>query len=437
MSSVLYLLTNFIFNTVFFLIYRLFLHSALNKKTELTVIISSSLVLTLCVYISEEAVLHFSGLLTGILIKEVVFLITAILFCLLCFDDKVSARIYTPVLVILLQTIFKLLYCLMAIYIVKTDLNNLFTNNTEYRIIFSLVTNSSFLLMIYIINKIKNGGSFLLLFFPLILCMVFFIPFGTASNEHISDWNMHYLLIIILSVIIITAAIIILSEKIIKNNQLKTQNLIIQNEQEIYKKQIKEASGYIEEIAKIKHNMKNQIFCISELISNGNTDEAVRLCDDIKTELNNSTYIFNTDNIYLNSILNVIYKKARENNIDIKAVIKTDLKYISGTDIISLLGNLCDNAIEALCKENNNKELNISLFEKGNNYIISVKNHISSSVLTDNKDLKTSKENPLFHGFGLKTVNSIVKKYNGISDISEKDDMFIVNIMINIPSTTK
>ena len=298
MSSTLYLLVNFIFNTVQFLIFGLFLHSALNKKTELTVIISLSLLLTMCVYISEEAVLYFSGLLTGIVIKETVFLIAAVLFCWLCFDDKASARIYTPVLVISLQTMFKLLYCLMAIYIVKTDLNNLFTNNTEYRIIFSLVTNSSFLLMIYIINKIKNGSSFFILVFQLILCMAFFIPFGTASNEHISDWNMHYLLIIILSIIIITAAIIILSEKIIKNNQLKTQNLIIQNEREIYKKQIKEASSYIEEIAKIKHDMKNKVFCISELISNGNTDEAVRLCDDIKIELNNSTYIFNTDNIY-------------------------------------------------------------------------------------------------------------------------------------------
>lgn len=101
------------------------------------------------------------------------------------------------------------------------------------------------------------------------------------------------------------------------------------------------------------------------------------------------------------------------------------------------MGNLCDNAIEALSKENNNREFTVSLFEKGNNYIISVKNHISSSVLTDNKDLKTSKPDSVFHGLGLKTVNSIVKKYNGILDISEEDYTFIVNIMIGIPSTTK
>ncbi len=437
MSSTLYLLVDFIFNILLFLIYRLFLHSSLSKKSEIEIIISSSLLLTIGVYIFEEAILYFSGLLTGIFINGAVLSVISVLFCLFCFDDKISAKIYTPVLVISLQTIFKLLYCLMVIYIVKTDLNHLFTNNTEYRIIFSLVTDSSFLTMIYIIIKIKNGSSFWILLFPLILCMAFFISFGTASNEHISDWNMHYLLVIILSIIIITTAIIILSEKIIKNNKLKTQNLIIQKEQEIYKKQIKEANSYIEEITKIKHDMKNKIFCISELISNGNTGEAVQLCDDIKTELNNTIYMFNTDNIYLNSILNVVYKKARENNIDIKVFIKTDLQYISGTDVISLLGNLCDNAIEYLSNENSDREFTVSLFEKGNNYIISVKNHIKTSVLTDNKDLKTSKENSLFHGFGLKTVNSIVKKYNGLLDISENDNMFIVNIMIGIPSTTK
>ena len=135
--------------------------------------------------------------------------------------------------------------------------------------------------------------------------------------------------------------------------------------------------------------------------------------------------------------LNVVYKKAKEKNIDIKIVVKTNLEYIDGTDLISILGNLCDNAIEALDFLKHDRNLTVSIFEKGGNYIISVKNYVEESVLKHNKTLRTSKSDKSIHGFGLKNISDIVKKYDGILDISEEMNLFIVNIMIEIPSTTE
>ena len=258
-----------------------------------------------------------------------------------------------------------------------------------------------------------------------------------ASNDYISTWNMHYLCIIVFSIIGVTILGIVLFEKIVRSNDLKVKNLIMSKEQEMYKAQIERANSYIEEIAKIKHDMKNEIFCISEMISNGNNIQAIQLCNNITDKLNNSTYIFHTSNIYLNSILNVVYKKAKEKNIDIKIVVKTNLEYIDGTDLISILGNLCDNAIEALDSLEHDRNLIVSMFEKGGNYIISVKNYVEESVLKHNKTLRTSKPDKSIHGFGLKNVSNIVKKYDGILDISEEMNLFIVNIMIEIPSATE
>ena len=53
--------------------------------------------------------------------------------------------------------------------------------------------------------------------------------------------------------------------------------------------------------------------------------------------------------------------------------------------------------------------MTVSIFEKGDNYIISVKNYIEESVLARNETLKTFKSDKSFHGLGLKNVRSIVK----------------------------
>ena len=436
MSNLLYVSADLMANIILFLLCGLFLHPRVDRKKYRMIIIAAAFLMTMIAHMLEEGVLFFSGLLIGILLKEAAFFIITLLFCLSCFDSKILARIGTAVLVISLQTISKLMWYSTILYLSQLNVSHIFINSIEYRMIFSLVTEFSYSLLLYIISKIKSGSNFLVLFFPLAVYAAFFIPFGTATQEHIPYWNLRYCSVIILLIIMIAAAILVLSDKISKNNELKTQNRIIQSEQEMYRKQVAESNKYIEEIASIKHNMKNKIWCISELIKNGNTEEALELCDDINNELNRSAYRFYTDNIYLNSILNVICKKAKEKHIDIKTVIKTDLKQINGTDLISLLGNLCDNAIEAL--ENiNDKICMISLFEKGGCYIISVKNRIAGSVLSDNHELKTSKEDALYHGYGLKTVRSIVRKYDGILDISEEDHLFVVNIMMGIPSTTK
>lgn len=44
--------------------------------------------------------------------------------------------------------------------------------------------------------------------------------------------------------------------------------------------------------------------------------------------------------------------------------------------------------------------------------------------------MKSQKENNKEHGWGLKSVREIVEKHEGIIDIYEKNDMFIVSIKL-------
>ena len=55
---------------------------------------------------------------------------------------------------------------------------------------------------------------------------------------------------------------------------------------------------------------------------------------------------------------------------------------------------------------------------------------LSKSVLQKNSSLKTSKEHPENHGWGLQSVKEIANSHNGSIDIYEKDNMFVVNILL-------
>ena len=387
-------------------------------------------------FISISIIVIFPhALLYRIGIRAVIFSVISVLYSICVFKNKISQRIKIPLMTNLIFFISCVLLYLFAVFIVNSDVDSLFRRNGEYRIIFSLCVHFAAGFFIYISAKrksnIKNPKNIIahISVFVVSFIIILFL-FGTASNPYIEYWLRYYIEAIIFTLIVVNVAVILLIEKISKNNALKIQNKIMQSEKEMYKAQIEQSNRYIREIAKIKHDMKNQIFCISELIGNGNIDEAKKLCDNIGNELEQASFIFNTSNPYLNSILNVIYKRSKENNIDIKTVIKSSLEDIDGTNLISLVGNLCDNAIESLQKIKDNRLLSISVSEKGGYYLITVKNRIEESVLKNNAELHSSKSDNVYHGYGLKSVESIVKKYDGILNINEDVDMFIVSVML-------
>jgi sensor histidine kinase regulating citrate/malate metabolism len=217
------------------------------------------------------------------------------------------------------------------------------------------------------------------------------------------------------------------------SNRIQTENYIMKKQQELYREKIIEANKNLEEIAVIRHDMKNKILCIGELLNSSNYDEAKLMCSDLKYELEKSTVLFHTDNLYLNSILNITYKKAKDRNIDIKITAACNFKGIGSSDLVAMIGNLCDNAIEYLSTVDGERNLELKLSQKGNYYFISGKNNITASVLSGNPKLKSGKDDKVLHGHGIKNIKNIAKKYKGSVDIHEDNGYFIVNIMLEIP----
>ena len=98
-------------------------------------------------------------------------------------------------------------------------------------------------------------------------------------------------------------------------------------------------------------------------------------------------------------------------------------------DTCSLLGNLLDNAIEA-CKriEQNDKWISLQIEIQKNFLFIKISNSIDEMPVMKKGIPVSTKQNKKRHGYGLKSVERIVNKYNGVITFRIEQNIFEVNI---------
>ena len=123
---------------------------------------------------------------------------------------------------------------------------------------------------------------------------------------------------------------------------------------------------------------------------------------------------------------------------NIKLAVTADgaaLDGLSKLDIYSLFGNIMDNAIEAVAALPEEKR-HISLSVRKNGKLVKVHsdNYFDgqSRERTDGGLIKTSKQNAVEHGYGLLSIRRVAEKYGGVTDTNIDDDIFNINIVMNV-----
>lgn len=184
-----------------------------------------------------------------------------------------------------------------------------------------------------------------------------------------------------------------------------------------------------QQIRALKHDMKNHTLVILSYLEEQRIDEAKTYAGEILDKLNKMYTYVNVGNSLLNYIINNKLSNAKEQGVEIKAEIENlAFDYMESVDFSALLNNLLDNAI---CGALDSKEqkIEVQIGTKKGFDVITVKNSIDESVLEKNPKFVSTKEEP-GHGFGMKQINSIVAKYQGTIDIYEKNNNFVVSILL-------
>lgn len=214
-----------------------------------------------------------------------------------------------------------------------------------------------------------------------------------------------------------------------ENLDIKRQMAVIKEDYNKENKMAKEIKDLHKKTRSLKHDMKNHIMVITSYLNDKDYDKAKSYLSKITDTLNNMYTYIETGNSLLNYIINTKLQSAKDKAIDVKAEIENlSFESIGSIDFSSLLNNILDNAIEGSL-ESNNPKIIVSILKKRGYDTIMVKNKIDKSVLNDNPNLVSTKQNKESHGYGIKNIKSIVEKYDGMIDIYEEDGFFCVYVV--------
>jgi signal transduction histidine kinase len=248
-------------------------------------------------------------------------------------------------------------------------------------------------------------------------------------------WNTFYVYI---GIVVLLMALDVIAYCFMKKINLKN---IEETENKLLKLSIEQQSDMLDKIqmqyenlSEMRHDYVHELAYIQGVLNEKDYDKLDSyLKEKLSSEkLKGYNFIF-TSNKVIDSVINYKFSVAEQKGISVVCTLTADISERFEHDISIILANLLDNAIEYSEKLTDGKpEIILNVSEITGYYSIIVKNRISSSVLTDNKKLSTTKSDKHNHGYGLKSVKMLAEAHNGMLDIYEKDGFFVVNTMLNM-----
>lgn len=368
-------------------------------------------------------------------------LLIYIIYSVVFLRGQIAVKIIIPIVMSLIYTIISYGFVYFTSIITGQSFHQLGTQSSLFRYICVTLVNLTMITILIIVLKTKakiytlKTVSNIIAFICIpvlamaIIYMTVYILIFTEYQQNIIPM----LAFICVGMIVIASMVWFMISRINKDNQVKTELLLSEQRAELYKKSIENSNKQIEEITKLKHDMKNNISCIDALAISGEHKKIHDICKEKLKGLDSVGHLINTKNPVLNSVLNVEIEKARLNGISTKCQISNDLKYlVSDTDIISIIGNLFDNAIEYIVNNGIDDRSIVFTIESNENYfIVKCINKISFSVLNNNPMLVTDKEDKNNHGKGVLIIKEIAKKYGGDLIFTEKENNFIATVVLD------
>lgn len=201
---------------------------------------------------------------------------------------------------------------------------------------------------------------------------------------------------------------------------------------EILERNYMTAKASYETNAKLYHDMKNHLSLVQSYLADGKIIEAQKYLEEINGIANYSVNQW-TGIGAIDYILSQKADIASRQGIDISihAEYPKDCK-IEPVDLCTILTNLLDNAIEACEKQPQGAEKIIKIIIRRIHQfiIIRIANTSVAEPLTSNGIFTTSKGDKQNHGWGIRSVESAVEKYQGTIEFDYGNSTFTVSVML-------
>ena len=194
---------------------------------------------------------------------------------------------------------------------------------------------------------------------------------------------------------------------------------------------VKDVDESLKTLHKIRHDFKNHLLIIDGYASKNEYDRQREYIQKLNDELG-AAKIYDTSNNLVSSILNTKNAVCEKHDVILNVNYQFQSINIDDFNLITILGNILDNAITAAAKTGKGI-IDLSIIQLYSYLEITCKNNHCETFKEKNGTLLTTKkDNKENHGIGLGNVKDCVEKLHGQCNL-EYDDMYFC-IRITVPN---
>lgn len=357
----------------------------------------------------------------NIITNLILFFILNFIYAKLFFKIPLKYAVINSILLDTIMFATEMMTIFMSSYLFKIPVDS-FRNNLPIYIVLSSISKLFYLifsqLLLIFIKKSKyqqtNTKQFIPLFlFPILTIATSAVFLLMAFNYEIKR-NYQIAISIISTLYIFSCIFIFIYYQTLAANEAKINEL--ESEQKLYNLNntyMNILENQNDELQMLFHDTKHHYMALSSFES---VEEVRQYIKKIHPVLENKNNLRISNNKTLDLILNNYISVCSQNDIKFTYETRTaDLSYIDAAELIIILNNILDNAIEA-AKNSNDKEIDLSLRHINNMDLLNVINSCDIPPKFNSKQLITTKANASSHGFGTRIIEKHTNKNHGNYD---------------------
>lgn len=236
--------------------------------------------------------------------------------------------------------------------------------------------------------------------------------------------NHYHMLVIQLLGMVSLYCILFTYKKLLQSFRLTTELSLLEQEERSLNQYVEEAKTRYERTASFRHDIKNHLVVIRELLQNGKPEQALAYIRDMGDMAEELSFPCSTNNPVVDILAGNKLGIAKSMGIDVRCSLL--LPYPCGLrdiDLCVILSNALDNAIHACGNMDD---------DCGEKYIC-VTGRIQGDFLLMEIENSFRGKGPFKKGTGLSNIKAVTEKYHGAMSVKTQGGVFILNVLLIIP----
>lgn len=180
-----------------------------------------------------------------------------------------------------------------------------------------------------------------------------------------------------------------------------------------------------------RHDMRHHFTLLYGFAMDGDLQKIKEYLATSKTKIEEMTPTFYCENETINLLISAFDAKAKSMGVTLGLTIHVPKTLpFEDTELCSLLSNALENAITACASlEDSLKNVNLYIEVKNNSLLISTENPYKGILEKEGNHIKSTSKGE-GHGYGIKSMISIVEKHGGLHSIKVEDGVFSLRLVL-------